>query len=206
MMMTDRLLSGWMLLTVGLLYLVLSGCASTPAARFYTVSALPASGEVKDQGREPCVSIGIGPVRIPSYLDQSGIVTQASPNEYRVEEFSRWSEPLENNISRTLATNLTALLCTKMVAAFPWRNSITFDYRLFVDVTRMDGVLGESAILNASWMIFDGADKRKLLAAKQTICREGLTDKSYESFVAAQSRNIGVLSNEIAAAIKILLR
>ena len=203
MMVTDRMLRGWMFLTIGFLCLVVSGCASTPATRFYTLSTLPGSEKGNGPGWEPCVSIGIGPVRIPSYLDQPGIVTQVSLNEYRVEEFSRWSEPLGDNVSRILANNLTILLCTKLVSIFPWRSSMPFDYRLFVDITRMDGVLGESAILNASWMIFDGADKKRLLVAKQTTCKVPLTDKSYESFVAAQSRNLGVLSREIAAAIKI---
>lgn len=206
MMMAGRVLQGLMLLTIGFSSLVLSGCASTPATRFYTLSALPASEKVNDPGREPCVSIGIGPVKIPGYLEQSGIVTQVSLNEHRVEEFSKWSEPLENNISRALASNLSALLCTKIVFTFPQRGSIAFDYRVFVEITRMDGILGESAILGVSWMIFDGADKKKLLLAKQTSYEEHLASKSHGSFVAAQSRNLGNLCRDIAAAIKAPLR
>lgn len=141
-----------------------------------------------------------------TYLDQAGVVTDLSPNEYLVGEFSKWSEPLELNISRILAKNLMSLLCTKIVSTFPWVGSLPFDYRVIVEVIRMDGALGENARLDASWMIYDGADRKKLLLAKMTNYKEPPGDKSYESYVAAQSRNLGSLSRDIAKAMKSLER
>jgi hypothetical protein len=161
---------------------------------------------VDNSGSETCVSIGIGPVKIPEYLDQAGVVTDLNPNEYLVGEFSKWSEPLEMNVSRILAEDLTSLLCTKIVSTFPWVGSLSFDYRVIVEVIRMDGVLGENARLDASWMIYDGADKRKLLLAKMTHYKEALGGKGYESYVAAQSRNVAALSRDIAKAMKSLER
>ena len=186
--------------------LILWGCASTPPTRFYTLSPLPGSEKPGGSGSERCVSIGIGPVKIPGYLDQTGIVTHLSQNEYRVGEFSRWSEPLEENISRILAANLTSLLCTEIVSTFPWKGSVPMDYRVFVEIVRMDGSLGESAVFDASWTIFDNAEKRKLLLAKQTHYKETPSGKGHEAYVAAQSRNLGALSREIAEAIQKLPR
>jgi len=198
----NRFLPYLALLTIVLSWLILGGCASTPPTRFYTLSPLPESDKPGGSGSERCVSIEIGPVKIPGYLDQPGIVTDLSQNEYRVGEFSRWSEPLEANISRILAANLTSLLCTKIVSSFPWKGSVPLDCRVFVEIVRMDGGLGESAMLDASWTIFEGAEKRKLLLAKQTHYKETPSDKGYEAYVSAQSRNLGALSRDIAKAMK----
>jgi len=192
------------LMTILSLWFLLLGCASSPPTKFYTLSSISGSEKVDNSGSETCISIGVGPVKIPEYLDQAGVVTDLNPNEYLVGEFSKWSEPLGMNISRILARNLTSLLCTKIVSTFPWVGSLSFDYRVIVEVIRMDGVLGENARLDASWMIYDGTDRKKLLLAKMTQYKEALDHKGYESYVAAQSRNVAALSRDIAEAIKAL--
>ena len=194
------------LMTILSLWFLLLGCASSPPTKFYTLSPISGSEKVDNSGRETCISIGVGPVKIPEYLDQAGVVTDLNPNEYLVGEFSKWSEPLGMNISRILARNLTSLLCTKIVSTFPWVGSLSFDYRVIVEVIRMDGMLGENARLGVSWMIYDGTDRKKLLLAKMTQYKEALDHKGYESYVAAQSRNVAALSRDIAEAIKALPR
>ena len=201
--------SGFRLLTLTAifsLWLLLSGCASGPPTRYYTLNAIPGSEKMDSSGSQTCVSLGIGPVKVPDYLDQAGIVTDLNANEYLVGEFSKWSEPLGMNISRILAKNLTSLVCTKIVSTFPWAGTLSLDYRIIVDVIRMDGVLGENATLDASWMIYDGADRKKLLLAKMTHYKETFGGKGYEPYVAAQSRNVAALSRDIAEAIKALPR
>jgi len=202
----NRFLHRSVLLTIVFSWLILWGCASTPPTRFYTLSPLPGSDKPGGSGSDQCVSIGIGSVRIPVYLEQIKIVTYLNQNEYMVGEYSRWSEPLEANISRILAANLTSLLCTKNVSTFPWKGSVPLDYRVYVEIVRMDGNLGESTVLDASWTIFDGAEKRKLLLVKQTHYKETPGDKGYGAYVSAQSRNLGALSRDIAEAIKNLPR
>ena len=112
------------LLIVVLLLMVHLGCASTPRTRFYALNPLGDSEKETDPGGEPCVSIFIGPVKIPDYLDQSEIVTRITPNEVRMGEFDKWAEPLESNISWVLSKNLSSLLCTKAVSTYPSRGSI----------------------------------------------------------------------------------
>ncbi len=204
--MMRRTLQFLALMTIVSLGLFLFGCASTPPTILYTLNTIPGSEKVDNSGSGTCVSIGVGPVKIPDYLDQAGVVTDLNPNEYLVAEFNKWSEPLGMNISRILAENLTSLLCTKIVSTFPWVGSLQFDYRVIVEVIRMDGALGENARLDASWMIYEGADRRKLLLAKMTNYKESLRDKTYASYVAAQSRNVAALSQDIAETIKALPR
>ena len=191
-----------MSLALGLLYIILLGCSHTPPTRHYDLGALPERGV--PERKEACVSIGIGPVKIPEYLNRSGIVTRVSSNELMVGEFDKWAEPLEESFPRVLAENLSSILCTKAVLIFPWKGSIPLDYRIYVDVIRMDGKLGESAVLDVSWTIMGDAEKKGVLVMERSSYKEPAGGQDHEDFVAAQSRNVGTLSRDVAEAVRIL--
>src|SRR5512147_2950173 len=158
----DRFSSRLTGFVVGVLVLVLSGCASTPPTRFFVLSSSPNFEKVGNREGERCFAIGIGPVKLPEYLNQPEIVTRMTQNELRLDEFAKWAEPLEDNISRALAENLSSLLCTQSIAIFPWKGGTPIDYRIDVHVIQMDGMLGKSVLLDVSWSITDGTDRKKL--------------------------------------------
>ncbi len=186
------------------LWLVLSGCASSPTPRFYLLSSLEAtSQEMKPSAEERCFSIGIGPINIPDYIDRPQIVTRGTPIEFKLAEFDRWGEPVKDNLKRVLAKNLSMLLCTKTIAFFPWRGGIPIDYRIEMEVLRLDGSLGGNVSLEAWWMVFSGDGKRMLIAKKSTFT-EAVGGQDYKSLVGAESRALGTLSREIAEVIKTL--
>jgi len=186
------------------LWVVLYGCASSPSTRFYLLSSLEAtSPEMKPTVEEQCFSIGIGPVNIPDYLHRPQIVTRGAPIEFTLAEFDRWGEPVKDNLIRVLAKNLSILLCTKTITFFPWRGGIPIDYRIEMDVFRLDGSLGGNVSLEAWWMVFSGDGKRMLVSKKSTFT-EAVGGQDYKSLVGAQSRALGTLSREIAEVIKTL--
>jgi len=154
---------------------------------------------------ERCFAIGIGPIRIPDYLDRPQIVTRRASGEIALAEFDRWGEPMKDNLTRALAKNLSILLCTNTIAFFPWRGGIPIDYRIEMEVLRLDGSLGGNISLEAWWMVLSGNGKRMLLAKKSNFT-EAAGGKDYQSLVAAQGRALGHLSREIAEAIKTLPR
>jgi uncharacterized lipoprotein YmbA len=185
--------------------IVLLGCASTPPTRFFVLGSVAGSEKMGSRMGERCLAIGIGPVKIPEYLNQPEIVTRMTQNEVRVDEFAKWAEPLEDNISRALAENLSSLLCIRSIAVFPWRGQTPIDYRIDVHVIRMDGVLGESASLDVSWSIADGTDRKKPpLLTKRSNYRQPTGGEDYGAFASAQSRNLASLSREIAETILVL--
>jgi uncharacterized lipoprotein YmbA len=146
---------------------------------------------------ERCFAIGIGPVKIPEYLNQPEIVTRIAQNEVRLDEFAKWAEPLEDNISRALAENISSLLCIRTIAVFPWRGQTPIDYRIDVHVIHMDGVLGESASLDVAWSITDGTDRKKSpLLTKRSTDKESTGGGDYGAFVSAQSRNLAMVSKK----------
>jgi len=186
------------------LALFAAGCVpgSTGPSRYYVLS--PLSGQKADaqsltgEGR---VSVGIGPVDLPGYLDRPQIVTQISENMISLGEFDIWAESLQENFIRVLAENISTLLVSEPVAVFPWKDAFQTDYQVKVDVMRMDGTLGSDAVLTANWAIFREG-RTELLLAKRSTYREKSDGESYEPLVAAQSRAVQALSSDIAAEIK----
>jgi uncharacterized lipoprotein YmbA len=205
--MMERVFSRLTCVTLGALLIMSAGCitGTTAPSRFYVLSAMPSSGEQAQAfSKERCMSIGIGPVEVAQYLDRPQIVTRLSPNEVTLGEFDKWAEPLKDNVTRVLAENLSALLCTDPISVFPWRGSTLVDYRVEVEVLLLDGNLGEHALLVARWAIFDENDKNMLLTRKSSFS-ESTGGQGYEAFVSAQSRALAALSKEIAEGIKTVL-
>jgi hypothetical protein len=192
-------------LILGVLVMVLLGCAGSPPTKFFVLSSNPDSEKVGNREGERCFAIGIGPVRIPEYLNQPDIVTRLTQNELRLDGSAKWAEPLEDNISQAVAENLPSLLCIRSTAIFPWRGGTPIDYRIDVHVIQMDGILGESASLDVTWSISDGtARKKSPLLTKRSTYKESTGGGDYGAFVSAQSRNLASLSREIAETILIL--
>jgi uncharacterized lipoprotein YmbA len=198
-----RILAIFML---GGLWMVYSGCASSPPTRFYALSpSAPTVQEIKPSADDGCLSLGIGPIKIPEYLNQPKIVTWTGPNELTGAEFDHWAERMEDNLTRVLAKNLSNLLCTQSIVLFPWRGKIPMDYRIEMEVLRLDGSLGGDVTLEAWWMVLSG-DGKKMVFNKRSTFTEAVAGKDYSSLVSAQSRAVGLLSSEIAQAIKTLPR
>ena len=196
-----RILAIFML---GALWIVHFGCASSPPTRFYALSPSGSTvQEIKPSADEGCLSLGIGPVKIPNYLAQPKIVTRGPSNEITPAEFDRWAERLEDNLTRVLAKNLSNLLCTQSIVLFPWRGKIPLDYRIEMEVLRLDGTLGGDVTLEAWWMVLSG-DGKKMVLSKRSTFTEAVAGKDYNSLVSAQSRAVGLLSSEIAQTIQTL--
>jgi uncharacterized protein len=184
---------------------ILAGCSSSPPTRYYVLnSARDLAGGARSPAGERCLTLGVGPLKMAEYLHQGRIVTRVTPNELRLAPFDQWAEPLEHNISRVLAENLSTLLCTKTVLVFPWSGAIPLDYRVEVEILRLDGRLGEDVALEVQWFVFSGGAPKKLLAGRRSTFSERSEGPGYQTLVSAQSRAVAALSREVAEAIKSL--
>lgn len=152
---------------------------------------------------DPAVSVGLGPVTFPDYLDRPQIVTRTQQNLVQLAEFDRWAGPLASNVSRIMAEDLTFLLRTDNVVQYPWPASFDVTYQVLIDCYRFDGVLGDKALLEVQWSIV-GKKGRKVLLLKRSTIAEPTGGASYEALVAAQSRALGKLSREMALALSSL--
>jgi len=185
----------------------LGGCmGKSQPPRFYTLTSI-ADGKVIPATEGPArnAAIGIGPVKLADYLDQSRIVTRSSGNRIVQAEFDQWSGSLKDNLTNVLAENIGSLLATDRVFLYPWRTYMPVDYQITVDVVRFDGEPGKEVFLVARWNVM-GADKKTLFAMQRSDIREQTDTGGYEGLVAAQSKALGHLSQEIAEAVRTAAR
>jgi uncharacterized lipoprotein YmbA len=184
------------------LLILMGGCSRTQTPRFYTLNALtdPQAGEQAVRS-DQAVAVGLGPIRLPKYLDRPQVVTRPRPNEVRFAEFERWAAPLDGSFSSTLANNLSTLLRTDHIALYPWKATTRIDCRVEIEVSRFDGKPGDSVLLQSKWIIFS-KDRRQVLETKTSNLSEPVNGKGYEALVAAQSRLLAALGREIAEAIR----
>ena len=174
-----------------------AGCGSSPPSRFYTLSGTTASVAAASS-----LSVAVGPVTIPAAVDRPQMVVSMGPNQVELDEFNRWASPLGNNISRVVAVNLGALLGTPHVTLFPEMLSASSDFRVAIEVQRFDSTPGESAVLDAVWIVRRAKDGKS--DTGRTTVRETVPEKSIDALVAAHSRAIARLSQDIAAAVRTL--
>jgi uncharacterized protein len=176
-----------------------AGCGSSPPSHFYTLS-----GTTPPPGPSSNLSVSVGPITIPAAVDRPQMVVSMSANQVELDEFNRWASPLGNNISRVVAMNLVALLGTPNVTLFPQMLAANSDFRVAVEVQRFDSTPGESAVLDAVWTVRRAKDGKT--DTGRTTVRETVTEKSIDALVAAHSRAIARLSQDVAAAVQELGR
>lgn len=192
---------------LGVFLIALGGCVNLgegtkQSPRFYVLDS-PFTPRVQKKVYEDkeCLAIGLGPVNLPQYLNRPQIVTRVSPNELKADEFHRWAEPLKDNVARVLRMNLSNLLCIKSLTPFPWRAVKPIDYRIEVDVIRMDGNLGGDVELIARWSIH-AENEKGIVVSKENAYRESVKPRSYEGLVSAHSKTLAALSLDMAEALK----
>ena len=183
------------------------GCASSESAKFYTLSPLATSGEVRSEKNRTATdrAIGIGPVRLPEYLIRKEIVTRTDANKIELGEYDLWGGSLQDDFSRTLLENLSLLLAGQQLSLYLWPGMGAVDYRVGMEVTRFDGIRGGDVILIAAWAIREG-QSNKVVTVQNSRIQEPTGAQSYEAMVGGMSRALGRLSREIAEAIKGLPR
>ena len=182
--------------------LAFGGCARSKPARFYiltSVVGVPA-GNLPAPG-ENGLSIAIGPIEFPEYLNRPQIVTRTSPNQINLAEFDRWAEPLRVRFPRVLAENLAALLQTQRVTVTPWEGTRPIDLRVSVDVVRFDGTPGGDVSLITRWTLL-GTGGNELVAPRAFRSNVSTQQEGYEGVAAAMSESMGKFSREIAKVIR----
>jgi uncharacterized protein len=173
-------------------------------SKFFALTSLPRTGQTaQDAAGTNALVLGIGPIKFPGYLDRQQLVTRISQNRFAVAENDRWAEPLEENFSRVLSQNLSILLQTDRIVAYPWERSQQPTYQVQLEVLRFEPNAEQIVELWARWSITDSA--KKTVSVKESYLTRPAKDKSTEASVAALSEVVGSLSQEIAGSIRGLI-
>ncbi|MBK8907712.1 MAG: membrane integrity-associated transporter subunit PqiC [Rhodospirillales bacterium] len=184
---------------VGLAVLAaVAACAETVPSRFYTLAPAAGATEATAASAPKDLTIGLGPVVLPNYLDRPEIVRRTGEYELDIAEFDRWSESLDSMVPRIMTQNLAATLGTDRVMIFPQRRAPEAAYQVEIEVFRFDAGSNDEVVLDAQWEIYGGRGERPLALRKQTF-RQPIDGEGYAAVAGAMSAALAALSTEIAA-------
>jgi hypothetical protein len=183
-------------LGIGLLGLVLAGCATSPPARYYSLA--PLQPPAVKAASVPRFTVAVGPVILPDLLQRPQIATRTKDQQISFSDFHRWAGSLADETKRVLVVNLSGLLAGMRAAVSTDDMAIDPDFRVVVNINRFDGLPGSSVWLNAVWTIKEQKGKMAI-AVNQSVIEEQVSGLEYLDLVSAQSRAIGQLSRAIAA-------
>lgn len=172
----------------------LLGCSSTPAV-FYTLD----TGTVPQPGGSNAPSVVVTQVGIADMLNRPQLVTR-SGNQIRFSEQHRWAEPLKYAVPRVLADEIGRALDSSQVLAAPVSlGRFEPDFRVQVDIQRLDYVEGDAVEADMVWRI---ESRQGWAVVKRSQMREPVANADPAAQVAAQRRALSRLAGEIAAQIK----
>jgi uncharacterized lipoprotein YmbA len=177
------------------------GCAHTESAKFYVLNSLAGNpSEVQTEENKLKVVLGIGPIKLPEYLDRPQIMSRTGGNKLEYTEFHQWAEPLKDNFARVLGENLSVLIPTNQIHLYPWRRSAGIDYQLEVDVISFEGSLEGDSVLTVRWTLY-GKDRDKALILEKSTFKQTATGKDYEAMVSALNQTLEQFSRVVDKAI-----
>jgi len=199
-------LSGAKIILVASLALVFAGCLSsftTPQpdrSRYYTLTAKVEAESGGNPGLDD-MTLGVGPVRIPGYLDREQLVTRVSESRFDISENDRWIEPLDENFSRVLAQDLYALLKSDRIFRYPWPNGRYITHQIDIEVLRFEATAANEAQLSARWAVIETVTKQ-MLASKTSFIKKPIQGATKEATVEALSATVADFSREIANTVR----
>ncbi|MEI8208987.1 MAG: PqiC family protein [Methylococcales bacterium] len=193
-------------IVTGLLVLVLlvNGCTnSTKPIQFYRLTAdvdvtNTAHANKVDQGPV----IGLGPIRIPDYLNRPQIMVAVTPNQYLLSDDHRWAERLDQNISLALYQVLPSQLNTDRLVRYPWSQRQVIDYQVGMDIVAFNVDAAGQARLIVQWFV---KHKDNTILDKRSEYQFPGSSTDYAVVVKAQSQCLTQLGLEISQTLRQLM-
>jgi uncharacterized lipoprotein YmbA len=179
-----------------------NGCASSPQASFYTLSAenpQQAADSAAPPALSPTWAIVMGAVTVPEIDDRPQFVRRVAPNQITLDEFSRWAEPLKSQVRRIIAADLAVQFPGALVSAYPQNAGPALTYVVSVDVESFESA-ADAASVSILWSVKPPKEGKAVNG--RTVVSEPTGKEGNDALVAAHSRAIATVSNAIAAAIR----
>lgn len=185
---------------------VATGCSilspQADTSHFFILAPLPDATQPNGSKSDalPNLLLGLGPIKLPPYLDRNEIALRLSPTQVTYSAADRWAEPLSINLSRVLSQNLSLLLGTERIVQYPWSNAAKIDYQIQVEVLSFEATQAGEARLAARYGILQGRTRQPLVVREANVSRKTAPDTA--TSVTALSATLGDLSQEIASAVR----
>lgn len=178
--------------------MLLAACGSSPAPRYYSLEAPVETVAAAAAPGQEALSVWVAPVTLPESVDRPQLVLRVSPNRVAILDGHRWAEPLGSAVTRAIAANL-ATRSGARVSAEGQHAAAGAQVRVLVDVLRFESASGESVTLEAQWTVRRIQDSTLRHGRARIV--QPVSGADNESLVAAHSRAISALSQDIARTI-----
>jgi uncharacterized protein len=169
------------------------GCFKTsPPVIFHTLRpmAIPSSS--------PCaIALEVMPVQLPEMLQRPQLVSVQGPERYGLSDTHHWGNPLDKEIQRVLVEDLSRLLGTQTIVAYPKGDHIKATHRLLLDIQQLEGQPGGQLKLQATWILMERRGGQALLLRKIAL-QEPVENNGLDALVVAHSRLLAALDRQIA--------
>lgn len=181
--------------------LLLAACAgSGDGTRLYVLSATAAPAAAASA--PPAVVVAT--VRIPQYLDRPQLVTRGAGNRVQIAEFDQWAGDLREDLTRTLADNLSRQLGSPQVVAAPHSLKAPSAFRVEVELLAFERLEDRRVRLAARWWLTRGGEQAPIEGTRAAeVFGAPLAEKaSADAVVASMSQVLGEFSRSVAEAIR----
>jgi len=152
--------------------LLLSGCSRSKETAYYSLSMPePVTQRVN---AEEFAAIRIGPIYTATYLNRQHIVTRTGNNQYRIDDYARWIEPLNKTIQRYISIGLNNQLEDYFVFEFGTGDTLSEarSYQIVMEVRRFDVDSSGLAVLDVQWGIERINDEKILYAHSESLTKQ----------------------------------
>lgn len=171
--------------------LLCTSCGSTQPSRFYLLT--PEAGA---SARAESVSLIVGPINFPVYLDRSEMVIRRG-GELELLSFERWGEPLPSNFRSVLVADLAERTGSDRIYSFRWPGSVSADYRLTGSISRFEVDASGLATLEIQWRLSD-AEGAAVVPTRRSRFTESSEPGDFADMAAALSRTVAAFSDEVS--------
>jgi uncharacterized lipoprotein YmbA len=96
--------------------------------------------------------VGLGPIRLPDYVQRTAIVTRVGGTRLEPSDTERWAEPVERAVERVLALDLARELGVGHVARWPWYATDRPDVQVEIAFTRFERDESGTVVVAARWI------------------------------------------------------
>jgi uncharacterized protein len=177
-----------MRIAILLLALMVVGCGSSPATRYYTLD--PVHGTQVASAGAP---IKLGHIELPATLDRQSIVTHGAGNRLEISGDERWAAPLDELARRALAEDLRARLPRGIVIAAgdptpPGTRTLVVNVQRF-----MPGASGK-VLLDVDWSVQHAG---RYTMPRHLSIQTDLHGQGGEAVADAMSRALAQLADDI---------
>ena len=186
-----------------LVFLILSCAKSSKPVEYYMLDASVGIDNNQTLKSDEGPMIGLGPIRLPEYLDRFQMVVAVSENKYKLIDGHRWAEKLDQNISLALFKTLPSQLGTDRMIRYPWPQRPGVDFQVKIDILELNIDQDGQSQLIAQWSI---KSKDEIILNKRSTFTAQASTTDIDKMVQAQSECLTKLGQEIAINLKPLLK